>query len=454
MDRRSVVAIIGRPNVGKSTLFNRLVSGRVSIVHDSPGVTRDYVCAECEWNGRIVDLIDSGGLDVMSEEFLVSKIRSQVESLINSADVLIFVVDVKSGLLRTDEEIVENLKRSGKPVVLCVNKCDECGFNADIYEFCSLGFGVPVAVSSIHGHGTGDLLDKVFGLLPQVCDVDEEFIEQINVAIIGRPNVGKSSLMNKLCGKERSIVADFWGTTRDSLDVDVVITLQDGDKKRFNFIDTAGIRRNRCARDDIEEYSVMRSMKAVERADVCVLLLDAYENIVEQDVKIAGITKNLNKPCIILINKWDKVSEKEKETLKFTEKIKKDFSFMEYAPFLFISAFTGQRVEKIFGVVSHVFRSFSLRISTGLLNEFLGDVMLRNPPPRISGKQLRIYYMTQVSSKPPVFVFFVNKFKLFHFSYQRHIENRIRQVFDFTGTPIRFLIREKNEKYVRRNLDV
>jgi GTP-binding protein len=443
MTEKPLIMFVGRPNVGKSSLFNKIVGRRVSVVHDSVGVTRDLVYASCQWNGREAVFADTGGLELDSKDLMFPQIKEKIFAALKKCVAVVFVVDVKVGRIPADEKVAEMLKKSKIPVILCVNKCDECEPNLNVYDFYSLGFGKPIEVSSIHGHGTGDLLDKIFEFCPYVAEETDGNHENeiINVAIIGKPNVGKSSLLNRICGEERSIVSNVPGTTRDALDMLVV---RNG--MNYVFIDTAGMRKNNFAKDDIERYSVMRAGSAVERCDVCVFMVDASEGVTEQDVRVGGISKNSGKACVILVNKWDKIDNKEEKIKELTEKIKNEYLFMRYAPVIFISAKTGQRTEKIFEIINTVFRNYSTRISTGLLNSMLAEIMERTPPPRINGKQLKIYYMTQASAKPPTFVFFVNKGKLFHFSYQRHIENVIREKFDFNGTPVKFSIREKREK--------
>ena len=442
-----VVALVGRPNVGKSTLFNKLIGKRVSIVDDSPGVTRDRVYGECEWENRKISLIDTGGIETAkTDDIILQGMRHQAELAIDIADVIVFVVDVKTGLVSSDKEIAAMLTKSGKPVIVCVNKCDNIG-NADFnfYEFYNLGLGEPLQISSVHGHGTGDLLDEVLKYLPD-CD-EEEDEDVISVAVIGKPNVGKSSLINYISGQERSIVSDIAGTTRDTID-----TLISNKYGKFNFIDPAGIRRKSKVTEKIEKYSIMRAKLAIERADVCVIMIDAKEGPTEQDTKVAGLAHEAGKASLIVVNKWDAIEKDSKTMDKFMEKVKKEFLFMSYAPVVFASVKTGQRIENIFEIITKVSNNNSLRVSTGVLNDVLSRSVIKTPPPTHKGKRLKIYYMTQVAVKPPTFVFFVNKSELFHFSYQHYLENNLRKTFGFEGTPIRFIIREKSEKNFERKI--
>jgi GTP-binding protein len=433
-----VVAVVGRPNVGKSTLFNKLVGRRVSIVKDTPGVTRDRIYAECEWNGRRFTLVDTGGIETGSDDVIFSQMREQASTAINTADVIIMMTDLKSGVTAQDAEIADMLRRSGRPVVLCVNKADAIGpMPAEAYEFYSLGLGDPYPVSSLHGHGTGDLLDRVGELLPPENENSAES-DEIKVAVIGRPNAGKSSLINRIAGEERVIVSDIPGTTRDAVD-----TLIENDQGRYIFIDTAGIRRKSKVDEDIERYSVMRAYAAVDRADVCVIMIDALEGFAEQDSKIAGYACEAGKGCIIAVNKWDAVDKDTHTMDSFRRKLENDFSFMSYAPIVFISAKTGMRVDGLFELINSVNSQNSARFATGMLNDVLSDAVARVQPPSDKGKRLKIMYITQPSTRPPTFVVFVNKAELFHYSYQRYIENRLRETFGLSGTPIRFIIRER-----------
>ena len=437
---KPIIAIVGRPNVGKSTLFNKLVGERISIVDDTPGVTRDRIYGDIEWAGRTAMLIDTGGIEPFSDDIILSGMREQAQLAIDTADAIIMVTDVRSGLVATDEEVAHMLIKANKPLVLCVNKCDSIGdAPPEFYEFYKLPIE-PIAVSSVHGHGTGDLLDAVFKELP--CDEEEEpESEVISVAVIGRPNVGKSSLINKITGENRCIVSDIAGTTRDSIDTKVETPYG-----VFNFIDTAGMRRKSKVLDKIEQYSVIRAKTAIERADVCVIMLDAETGITEQDTKVAGLALEAGKACVIAVNKWDAL-EKDTHTMQnFRKDIERDFAFMSYAPSVFISAKTGQRLSNLFENIVHAANTSALRIKTGLLNDVLAQATQRVQPPTDKGRRLKIYYMTQTSVKPPTFVFFCNNAELFHFSYQRYLENRLREAFDFSGTPVRFIIRERSDK--------
>lgn len=437
---RPVIAVVGRPNVGKSTLFNKLIGQRLSIVDDTPGVTRDRIYGDCEWLGHNMLLVDTGGIEPYSDDIILSQMRRQAQLAIDSADVIILVTDVRSGVVATDMEVAAMLQKSGKPIVLCVNKCDTVGeVPPDFYEFYNLGLGDPVAVSSVHGHGTGDLLDEVLKYLPE--DIDESDDEDtIKVAVIGKPNVGKSSLINAISGEERAIVSNIAGTTRDT--TDTVIENKTG---KFLFIDTAGLRRKSKVEDQIEKYSVIRARMAVERADVCVIMIDATEGFTEQDSKVAGIAHDLGKACIIAVNKWDAV-EKDGHTMDAErKKLMNDFSFMSYAPIIFISAKTGQRLDRLYELIKFVDEQNAMRISTGKLNDVLAAATARVQPPSDKGKRLKIYYMTQAYTRPPTFVCFVNNKDLFHYSYQRYIDNQIREVFGLEGTPTRFVIREREK---------
>lgn len=438
---KPVVAIVGRPNVGKSTLFNKLIGTRLSIVDDKPGVTRDRIYGDCEWLNHNFLLVDTGGIEPYSNDIILSQMREQAELAIETADVIIFVTDLRCGVVSSDYEVATMLQKSNKPIVLCVNKCDSVGApEPEFYEFYNLGLGDPIGVSATHGHGTGDLLDEVIKFFPEQSEEDEDDEEIINVAIIGKPNAGKSSLVNKISGTNRAIVSNIAGTTRDTTD-----TFIENSYGKFNFIDTAGLRRKSRVSDSIEKYSIIRARMAVERANVCVIMIDAVEGFTEQDSKVAGIALEQGKACIIAVNKWDAL-EKDTNTMKeFKEKLAVDFSFMSYAPIIFISAKTGQRIDKLFEKIVFVHSQNSMRISTGKLNEVLGIATARVQPPTDKGKRLKIYYMTQASTRPPTFVFFVNNKELFHFSYQRYLENQIRDIFGLEGTPVKFLIRERNE---------
>lgn len=437
---KPVVAVVGRPNVGKSTLFNKLIGTRLSIVDDRPGVTRDRIYGDCEWLNHKFLLVDTGGIEPNTNDVILEQMRSQAQIAIDTADVIILVTNIRDGVVASDHEVASMLQKSGKPIVLCVNKCDSIGApEPEFYEFYNLGLGDPFAVSAAHGHGTGDLLDEVIKFLPENTD-DEDDDEVIKVAIIGKPNVGKSSLINKISGEQRAIVSNVAGTTRDSTD-----TFIENAYGSFNFIDTAGLRRKSKVNDAIEKYSIIRARMAVERANVCVIMIDAVEGFTEQDSKVAGIALEQGKACIIAVNKWDAV-EKDGNTMnEYRKKLENDFSFMSYAPIMFISAKTGQRIERLYEMITFVHSQNSMRISTGKLNEVLSDATARVQPPTDKGKRLKIYYMTQVSTRPPTFVFFVNNAELFHFSYQRYLENQLRNIFGLDGTPIRFIIRERGE---------
>lgn len=437
---RPVVAIVGRPNVGKSTLFNKLVGARLSIVDDKPGVTRDRIYGDCEWLGHRFLLVDTGGIEPRADDVILSQMRAQANIAIATADVIVLVTDLRSGVVATDQDVANMLQKSGKPVILCVNKCDSVGApDPEFYEFYNLGMGDPIAVSAVHGHGTGDLLDAVIAYFPPESEEEEED-DTIKVAVIGKPNVGKSSLINRISGQERAIVSDIAGTTRDATDTRI-----ENQYGKFTLIDTAGIRRKSKVTDAIEKYSIIRARTAVERANVCVIMIDATEGFTEQDSKVAGIALDQGKGCIVVVNKWDAV-EKDGNTMReYKEKLAVDFAFMKFAPFVFISAKTGQRVDRLFEQIAYVYAQSTMRISTGKLNEILGAATARVQPPTDKGKRLKIYYMTQASVCPPTFVFFVNNAQLFHFSYQRYLENQIREVFGLEGTPVRFIIRERGE---------
>ena len=435
---RNVVAIVGRPNVGKSTLFNKLVGERLSIVDDTPGVTRDRIYGECEWLNRRFMLIDTGGIEPYSDDIILKQMRMQAELAIDSADVIILVTDIKSGVVATDSEVAAMLQKSGKPVILCVNKVDAPGeLPPDFYEFYNLGLGDPMPVSSVHGMGTGDLLDEVLKYLPG-SNEEEEDDDSIKVAVIGKPNVGKSSLVNAVLGENRMIVSNIAGTTRDATD-----SIVENNHGRFVFIDTAGLRRKSRVYDQIEKYSVIRARMAVERAHVCVIMIDATEGFTEQDSKVAGIAHEMGKACIIAVNKWDAVEKDGKTMDSMRKQLMKDFSFMSYAPIIFISAKEKIRLDRLFELIKFVDTQNAMRISTGKLNDVLADATARVQPPTDKGKRLKIYYMTQASTRPPTFVCFVNNAELFHYSYQRYLDNQIREVFGLEGTPTRMVIRER-----------
>lgn len=435
-----LVAIVGRPNVGKSTLFNKITGKRMSIVDDTPGVTRDRIYGKAEWLNREFMLVDTGGIEPDNKDVILSQMRRQAQLAIDSADVIIFVTDIRTGMTASDETVAQMLQKSGKPVVLCVNKCDSLGDTPpDVYEFYNLGLGDPIPVSSVHGHGTGDLLDAVFDNMPETDD-EEADGDTVKVAIIGKPNAGKSSLVNKIAGEERVIVSDKAGTTRDAVDTEV----ERGEKK-YLLIDTAGIRRKSKVTDNVEKYSVLRAYMAIDRADVCVIMIDATEGFTEQDSKIAGYAHEQGKASVIAVNKWDAIEKDGKTMQEFTKKLEADFSFMSYAPFVFISAKTGQRLDKLFELIDYTVEQNARRISTGRLNELLSYATARVQPPSDKGKRLKLYYMTQPSVKPPTFVCFCNNKELFHFSYQRYLENQIREAFGLDGTPIRLIIRERGE---------
>ena len=438
---RPLVAIVGRPNVGKSMLFNRLVGKRLSIVEDTPGVTRDRLYAECEWCGRKFDMVDTGGIEPSTDSEILLFMREQAQIAINAADVIVLVTDIRTGVTAADKDVANMLLRSRKPVILAVNKADSTGAeDPAVYEFYELGLGDPISVSAIHGHGTGELLDACLAHFPPQEEEEEED-DSIKVAVIGKPNVGKSSLINRILGEKRVIVSDMAGTTRDAVD-----TPFENDKGRYVFIDTAGIRRKSKVDERVEKFSVMRAQLAIERADVCVIMIDARDGVTDQDTKIAGLAHEAGKASIIVVNKWDLV-EKETGTMeKMRKDIMRDLSFMSYAPILFISAATGQRTDRLFELINYVNEQSSLRISTGMLNDVLADAQARVQPPTDKGRRLKIYYMTQTGVKPPNFVIFCNSRELFHFSYQRYIENQIRSVFGLEGTPVRIVIRQKGDK--------
>lgn len=439
---KPIVAVVGRPNVGKSTLFNKLIGRRLSIVDDTPGVTRDRIYGDTEWCGKKIMLVDTGGIEPKTDDLILKKMRSQAELAIETAEVIVLVTDLTAGVTAADREVASILQKSGKPVVLCVNKCDNVGNTPmEFYEFYNLGLGDPIAVSSVHGHGTGDLLDAVCEFLPEQ-DENEDDDEIINVAVIGKPNAGKSSLVNYLTGEERTIVSNIAGTTRDAVDTLIEI----GDTK-YNFTDTAGLRRKSRVNDNIEKYSVLRAQMAIERSDVCVIMIDATEGFTEQDSKVAGLAMESGKAAIIAVNKWDAVDGKDGRTMdSFRKQLMKDFSFMPYAPIIFISALKGTRIDRLLELIKFVNTQNNMRISTGMLNNILADATARVQPPSDKGRRLKIYYMTQASTKPPTFVCFCNRADLFHFSYQRYLENQIRSTFGLEGTPVRFIIRERGDR--------
>ncbi len=438
---KPLVAIVGRPNVGKSMLFNRLVGKRLSIVEDTPGVTRDRLYAECEWCGRKFDMVDTGGIEPSTDSEILLFMREQAQIAIDAADVIVLVTDIRTGVTAADKDVANMLLRSRKPVVLAVNKADSTGpEDVAVYEFYELGLGDPIAVSAIHGHGTGDLLDACLKFLPPQEEEEEED-DSIKVAVIGKPNVGKSSLINCILKEKRVIVSDMAGTTRDAVD-----TPFENDKGKYVFIDTAGIRRKSKVDERVERFSVMRAQLAIERADVCVIMLDAREGVTEQDTKIAGLAHEAGKASIVVVNKWDLVDKETGTMEKMRKDVMRDLAFMSYAPVLFISALTGQRTDRLFELINYVNDQSSMRISTGMLNDVLADAQARVQPPTDKGRRLKIYYMTQTGVKPPCFVVFCNSRELFHFSYQRYLENQIRSVFGLEGTPIRLVVRQKGDK--------
>jgi len=438
---KPVIAIVGRPNVGKSTLFNKLIGERRSIVEDTPGVTRDRIYGETEWCGKKLIVIDTGGIEPKTDDIILKQMRFQAEVAIESADVIVFMCDVRTGLVADDRDIAVLLQKSGKPIIPCINKCDSVGaLPFEFYEFYELGFETePIAVSSVHGSGTGDLLDAVLEALPET-DTDEEDDDSIKVAVIGKPNAGKSSIINKLLGQERLIVSNIAGTTRDAVDTHI-----ENEAGRFTFIDTAGIRRSAKINDKIEKYSVLRAHMAVERADVCLIMIDAGTGITEQDEKIAGIAHEAGKASIIVVNKWDSVEKDTNTVNRFNDTIRTALAYMPYAPIVYVSALTGQRLHTLYDHIRYVHNQTNTRIATGMLNDVLAEATMKVQPPSDKGKRLKIYYMTQISVAPPTFVLFCNNAELFHFSYQRYLENCLRQTFGFGGTPIRLLIREKGE---------
>ncbi|MBU5229167.1 ribosome biogenesis GTPase Der [Intestinimonas butyriciproducens] len=438
---KPLVAIVGRPNVGKSMLFNKLVGQRLSIVEDTPGVTRDRLYAEAEWCGHTFDLVDTGGIEPGTDSEILTFMRRQAEIAIQNATVIVFLCDIKTGLTASDQEVANMLLRSRKPVVLAVNKADQVGpTNPDIYEFYNLGLGDPIPVSAVHGHGTGDLLDACVQHFPENGEEDEPD-DVVKVAVIGKPNVGKSSLINRILGEERVIVSNVAGTTRDAVD-----SYFESETGKYLFIDTAGMRKKSKVDDRIEKFSVLRATMAIERADVCLILIDANEGVTEQDTKVAGLAHEAGKASILVVNKWDAIEKDDKTMDRMREDIRRDLSYMTYAPIVFISAMTGQRVPRLFELINYVNDQAAMRITTGMLNSVLADATARVQPPSDKGRRLKIFYMTQVGIKPPHFVCFCNDAQLFHFSYQRYIENQIRNTFGLEGTPIRLTIRQKGDK--------
>ena len=438
---KPMIAIVGRPNVGKSMLFNKLIGQRLSIVEDTPGVTRDRLYAECEWRGRTFDIVDTGGIEPGTTTEILAFMRKQAEIAISHANVIVFVCDIKTGLTAADQDVANMLLKARKPVVLAVNKMDQVGMtNPDIYEFYNLGLGDPIAVSAVHGHGTGDLLDACFEYFPEEEEEEEE-TDIVKVAVIGKPNVGKSSLINRILGEERVIVSNMAGTTRDAVD-----SYFENEVGKFLFIDTAGMRKKSKVNDQIEKFSVLRAAMAIERADVCLILIDANEGVTEQDTKVAGMAHEAGKACIIVVNKWDAIEKDDKTMDRMREEIRRDLAYMTYAPILFISALTGQRVPRLFQLIKYVDDQASMRITTGMLNSLLADATARVQPPSDKGRRLKIFYMTQAGTRPPHFVCFCNDAKLFHFSYQRYIENQIRNTFGLEGTPIRLTVRQRGDK--------
>ena len=438
---RPIVAVVGRPNVGKSTLFNALAGEKISIVKDTPGITRDRIYADVTWLDMNFTLIDTGGIEPESSDVILSQMREQAQIAIDTADVIIFMVDVKQGLIDADSKVADMLRRSGKPIVLTVNKVDEFNkYMADVYEFYQLGIGDPFPISSVNKLGFGDLLDEVASHFDQETAKEEEEDERIKVAIVGKPNVGKSSIINKLIGENRVIVSDIAGTTRDAIDTEV--TYQG---KEYVFIDTAGLRRKNKIKEELERYMIIRTVSAVERADIVILVIDATEGITEQDAKIAGIAHDRGKATIIAVNKWDAIEKDDKTVNQHTQRIRQILSFMSYAEITFISAVTGQRLFKLYELIDAVYENHAMRVATGVLNEIMSEAVALQQPPSDKGKRLRLYYITQAAVKPPTFVIFVNDKELMHFSYTRYIENQIREAFGFKGTPLKFIIRERKE---------
>jgi len=438
---KPIVAVVGRPNVGKSTLFNVLAGERISIVQDTPGVTRDRIYADVEWLDSKFTLIDTGGIEPDSKDIILSQMREQAQIAIDTADVIMFMVDVKQGLVDADSKVADMLRRSNKPVVLVVNKVDEFKkYECDVYEFYNLGIGDPHPISSVNRLGLGDMLDEVIKYFPEDNSEDEDD-DRIRVAIVGKPNVGKSSIINRLLGENRLIVSDIAGTTRDAVDTEITYN-----KKEYVFIDTAGLRRKNKIKEELEHYMIVRTVTAVEKADVVVLVIDGEEGVTEQDAKIAGIAHERGKAVIIAVNKWDAVEKDDKTIYKFTEKVRSVLSYMPYAEIIFISALTGQRLPKLFETIDMVSENHAMRVATGVLNEIMSEAVAMQQPPTDKGKRLRLYYITQVAVKPPTFVIFVNDKELMHFSYTRYIENQIRETFGFKGTPLKFIIRERGEE--------
>ncbi len=438
---KPLVAIVGRPNVGKSMLFNKLCGQRLSIVEDTPGVTRDRLYAQCEWRNRVFNIVDTGGIEPDTDNQILSFMREQAEIAIQTATVIVFVCDVKTGMTSADQDVANMLLRSKKPVVLAINKADQTGReNPDVYEFYNLGLGDPIAVSALHGHGTGDLLDACFAYFPEE-DEDDEEDDVVKVAVIGKPNVGKSSLINRILGQERVIVSNVAGTTRDAVD-----SRFDNEKGKYLFIDTAGMRKKSKVDDRIEKFSVLRATMAIDRADVCLIMIDANEGVTEQDTKVAGLAHEAGKACIIVVNKWDSIEKDGKTMDRMRQEIMRDLSYMTYAPIVFISAMTGQRVDRLFDLINYVNNQAATRIATGMLNSLLADATARVQPPTDKGRRLKIYYMTQVGVRPPHFVCFCNDARLFHFSYQRYLENQIRSTFGLEGTPVKLTVRQKGDE--------
>ena len=440
-NRKPIVAVVGRPNVGKSTLFNALAGERISIVQDTPGITRDRIYTDVTWLDRTFTLIDTGGIEPDSKDIILSQMRAQAQIAIDTADVIIFLVDVKQGLVDADDKVADMLRRSHKPVVLVVNKVDSVNkYSADVFEFYNLGIGEPHPVSAVNKLGLGDMLEEVVSHF-DTEGAGEEEDERTRVAIVGKPNVGKSSLINKLLGEERLIVSDIAGTTRDAVDTEIV-----HNGKEYVFIDTAGLEYENKIKEELERYMIVRAVSAIERSDIVVLLIDAVEGVSEQDAKIAGIAHDRGKAVIIAVNKWDAVEKDDKTIYRVTEKVRNVLSYMPYAEIIFISALTGQRLHKLFDVIDMVSENHAMRVATGVLNEIMAEAVAMQQPPSDKGKRLKLYYITQVAVKPPTFVIFVNKKELMHFSYTRYIENQIRDTFGFRGTPLRFIIRERNEE--------